>query len=217
VNEHDYEPIPGLPAPLPADETILWQGAPAWESLARRAMRVRLVALYFAVLIVWGIAAGLSEGTPVGSLALSSSRLLGLGAVAVALLSGFAWLVARTTLYTITSRRVVMRFGIALPLTLQIPFVKIDSASLQTWADRAGDIALALPRTERAAYLMIWPHARPWRVLRAQPSLRSIPDAASVAQILGRALAASASQAPQAVPAQVGEMAASGSPIPATA
>ena len=61
MNEHDYEPIPGLPAPLPEGETILWQGAPRWESFARRAMRVRLVAGYFVALAVWGIAGRLSS------------------------------------------------------------------------------------------------------------------------------------------------------------
>jgi hypothetical protein len=39
---------------------------------------------------------------------------------------------------------------------------------------------------------MLWPHARPWRMARAEPSLRAIPDAAHAGQILGRALAASA-------------------------
>ena len=28
VPEHDFEPQPGLPEPLPRDETLLWQGAP---------------------------------------------------------------------------------------------------------------------------------------------------------------------------------------------
>ena len=29
----DFEPVPGLPAPLPAGETLLWQGAPDWRDL----------------------------------------------------------------------------------------------------------------------------------------------------------------------------------------
>ena len=62
MNEHDYEPVPGLPAPLPANEAILWQGAPDWKTLARRAMRVRLIAAWFALLIVWGFVAGSGTG-----------------------------------------------------------------------------------------------------------------------------------------------------------
>ena len=32
----------------------------------------------------------------------------------------YAWLVARSTMYTITSRRVVMRFGIAVPVSFNL-------------------------------------------------------------------------------------------------
>ena len=62
MNEHDHEPIPGLPAPLPANEEILWQGAPDWKTLARRAMRVRVVGVWFALLIVWGSRAAYRTG-----------------------------------------------------------------------------------------------------------------------------------------------------------
>jgi hypothetical protein len=201
VNEHDYEPIPGLPAPLPENESILWQGAPDWQTLARRAMRVRVIAAYFGLLLAWGIAAGWSDGTSLAEIAMSAARLCGLAVVALALLALFAWLVARTTLYTITSRRVVMRFGIALPITLQIPFAKIQAAGLHSWPGGTGDIALSLLPGERVAYLVLCPHARPWTFGRAQPSLRSIADAETAAQILGRAFAAASSQPARAVTA----------------
>ncbi len=202
MNEHDYEPVPGLPAPLPMNETILWQGAPDWRVLARRGMRVRLMALYFALLIVWGIAGGMADGKPMMAIARSSAWLALLAAVALALLTLFAWLVARTTLYTITSRRVVMRYGIALPITIQIPFTKIDGAGLREWTGGGGDIALSLPRGERIAYFVLWPHARPWSLAHARPSFRSIPEAATAAQVLGRALAAHASQPARVIAAR---------------
>jgi hypothetical protein len=194
MNEHDYEPVPGLPAPLPAGETILWQGSPRWETLAYRAMRIRQISAYFALLAIWSVVAGLSAGTLATQMVLSTLRLGALAALAIGLLVLFAWLVARTTLYTITTRRVVMRFGIALPMTLQIPFGKIDAAGLHEWSDGSGDIALSLQAGQRIAYLVLWPHARPWKITRPAPSLRAVPDAASVALVLGRALAMSASQ-----------------------
>ncbi len=217
MNEHDHEPIPGMPAPLPADEAIHWQGAPDWKTLARRAMRVRLVSVWFALLIIWGIAAGLADGTPIAAVAVSAARLVGLAVVAVALLGLFAWLVARTTLYTITSRRVVMRFGIALPITIQIPFAKIQAADLCGWPDGTGDIAVSLSPGERIAYLVLCPHARPWTFGRARPSLRSIQDAAEVARILGRALAASTSQPAPAVAAPIPAGTGDRAPVPAAA
>jgi hypothetical protein len=187
LKEHDYEPVPGLPAPLPEGETILWQGAPAWEAFARRAMRVRIVAVYFLVLAVWGIAGRLSSGMPAMEILLATLRLTAMAAGAICLLELFAWLVGRTTLYTITTKRVVMRYGIALPISIQISYRMIETAGAHIWSDGAGDIALTLLPGQRIAYMVLWPHARPWRLLKAQPVLRCIPDAAAVAQTLGRA------------------------------
>jgi hypothetical protein len=217
MNEHEYEPTPGLPAHLPEGEAILWQGAPDWMTFARRAMRARVVSAYFALLMVWGVASGVSDGAAFSAVAISTARLAGLAIIAVGLLALFAWLVARTTLYTITSRRVVMRFGIALPVTLQIPYVRIDTAALHAWPNGAGDIALTLAAGERAAYLVLWPHARPWTLARAQPSLRCVPDAADVARVLGRALAASASQPARAVATPVSGDSGERAPMPAAA
>jgi hypothetical protein len=215
--EHDYEPVPGLPAPLPPGETILWQGSPNWQTFGRRGLKVRMFALYFAILIVWGVYGGISDGTPAREIALSALRLGGLAVVALALLALFAWLVARTTMYTVTTRRVVMRMGIALPITIQIAYPMIDAAGLRVWSDGGGDIALTLRPGQRIAYLVVWPHARPWKLTKAQPSLRGLPDAAAVAQILGRALAASASQPATAVAVQAGVVADSAAHVPAAA
>jgi len=203
MNEHDYEPVPGLPALLPPGETILWQGTPNWEILVRRALRIRVVGVYFALLIAWGISGGISVGRAPVEISISALRLGALGILAMALLGVFAWLVARTTMYTITTRRVVMRFGIALPITIQIAFAMIDDAGLHVWSDGGGDIALALRPGQRVAYLVLWPHARPWRLTKAEPAMRGLADAAAVAQILGRALAASAQQPakPVSIPA----------------
>ncbi len=217
IKEHDYEPTPGLPAPLPDGETILWQGGPDWRSFARRAMRLRWVSGYFAVLVVWGIAGGLSDGTAPGAIAMSSLRLMALGTIACGILTAYAWLVARTTVYTVTTRRVVMRFGIALPLTIQIAFSMIEAAAVRDFGDSTGDIALTLRPGQRVAYLVAWPHARPWKLKKAEPSLRGIPDVARVAQILGRALAASASMAPKTVAVQRKQRGGQGSAVPAAA
>jgi hypothetical protein len=108
--------------------------------------------------------------------------------------------VARTTVYTITTKRVVIRFGIALPISLQFGFAVIDAAGVHAWSNGAGDIALKLRPGQKISYLIVWPHVRPWKLRHAEPTLRCIPDVAPVAQILSRALAASASQPAPAMP-----------------
>jgi hypothetical protein len=217
MSEHDYEPVPGLPAQLPEGETILWQGAPHWQTFARRAMRVRVVAGYFLLLTLWGLSGWISAGKPLFEIAVSTLRLGALAAAAIALLALFSWLVARTTLYTITTRRVVMRFGIALPITIQISFRMIESAGAHVWSDGTGDIAMTLIPGRRIGYLVMCPHARPWKMTKTQPCFRGIPDANAVASILARALAASASQPAKAITIPVANTANPGAHVPAAA
>ncbi len=192
TGEYENEPIPGLPDRLPAGEELLWQGSPCWKALALRAFHLRSLALYFGLLLVWAVAAGLWEAQPLGELLGSAARLLLLGALAALLLGGIAWLQRRATVYTITNQRVVIRFGVALPMAVNLPFRAIESAHLKRFRDGTGDISLAVEGSGQLGYLLLWPYARPWHLgERAQPMLRALPEAASVAGLLGTALAAS--------------------------
>ncbi len=190
--------VGGLPEDLPAGETLLWQGSPSWRSLARHCCHVPVVTAYFALLLAFSAVCSDWHGTALVATALSLLRLAGLAMVALGLLTLFAVLVQRTTIYSVTNRRVVLSFGIAMPMSINLPYRVIETAALRPYADGSGDIALTLlPGPRRPAYVVLWPHARPWRMTHAQPMLRGLPDAARVAQILGRSLAASAEQAVQ--------------------
>ena len=193
-DDFDFEPAPGLPAPLPKGEELLWQGTPDWKSLAIRAYHVRKVAFYFLALMGWRVAYGALAGNAARDVLVSCLLLLVFGALAVALLATLAYFTARSTVYSITSRRVLLRHGIAVPLTMNVPFKMIDSADLRVFAGGRGDLALAVPRSQRIGYLITWPHLRPGYITRPQPSLRSVPDAERAAKILGEALAADANQ-----------------------
>ncbi len=173
-------------------ERLLWQGAPDWRAMARDVFHIRGLAAYFAVIVGWCSVSAAMAGTPPLEVALSTARLLALAAVPLALIALYAWMVGRATTYTITSARVVIRLGLALPMTINLPYRKIDSAALKLGRDGFGDISLLLNTGDRLAYMVLWPHARPWRMARAEPTLRAIPDAARVGQLLARALAASA-------------------------
>lgn len=192
LREHGPEPVPGLPEPLPADEAVLWQGAPSVRALVTSVFHLRLIALYFFALGAWSVASSLSDGGTAADAAVGGLRLAALGAVPIALLALYARAIARTTVYTITSRRVVLRIGVALPVTINLPFAAVAGAGVRTGQGGTGDIALALTATHGVPWAMLWPHARPWRFGRAEPSLRALPDVAAVAAILARALAAEA-------------------------
>ncbi len=198
--EYESEPIRGLPERLPPGETILWQGEPRWQSLARRALHTRSIAIYFAAVMAGRLAIGTYGGESVATAAAAALGLMPLAIAGVGLLALLAWAMARSTVYTITNRRVVIRFGVALPMTINIPFKIVTAAALKVHSDGTGDIPLSLMGTGRIAYLHLWPHARPWRVKQPEPMLRCVPDAQEVARILSAALAAfqAASQADKA-------------------
>jgi len=191
------EPVRGLPERLPEGERILWQGAPEWRSLALSAYYAGAVAIYFALLMTWrGVAAFAANGDLPAAVAAGLTPLP-LAAVGVGLLCFIAWLAGRTTVYTITNRRVVMRIGIALPKAINIPFKSIAAAALRKRIGGAGDIPLQLRGPDRIGYAHLWPHVRPWRLALPEPMLRSIPDAEAVAGILARALREAAGDASQ--------------------
>ena len=146
------------------------------------------------------------------SAAISVLWLLLLGCAAVGVLTMMAWLSSRATTYTITSRRLLIQFGVALPMTLNIPFRVVGTAALRTYADGTGDIPVSITGGDRIAYLVLWPHVRPWRAARAEPMLRAVPEAKQVAELLARALSA-ASPTPQPATSE-SIVEASGSDVP---
>lgn len=189
-HDDDFEPVPGLPETLPQGEQMLWQGSPQWWSLALRAFRLREVGVYFALLMAWRLASALVAGE--GALAAigHAADLLPLALAAGGILTGIAYLSARTTVYTITSERIVMRYGMAVPLVLNIPFSRIESAAAGLHGEGTGSIPMKLRKGERIGYLVLWPHARPGYYSRPEPMLRCLPDAEKAASVLRRALEA---------------------------
>ena len=190
MSEHEFEPTPGLPERLPDGERVLWQGAPSWRPLALRALHARKVAVYFALLAAWHTYDTMQGGAAFLAAARGALWLVVLGAAACGVLALLAWAMARTTVYTITTQRVVMRFGMALPIAMNLPFRLVQSAGIVRQRDGTADLSLLLAEGERIGYLVTWPHVRPWHFFRAQPAFRSIPDGERVADILGAALQA---------------------------
>ena len=190
--EHEFEAAPGLPEPLPRGEHLLWQGSPDWRVMAREAMHLRMLAVYFALLLAARAVNVLATGGTVLDAGLAMLWLLPLAGAALGLLALLAYLVSRTSVYTVTDRRVVMRIGVVLNITFNLPYSQIESAGLRANADGTGDITLVLAETDHIAYIHLWPHARPWHLKRTQPMLRALPQVQAVAQILSTALAASA-------------------------
>lgn len=193
MREHEIEPVPGLPERLPTGEGILWQGSPRWWSLAQRALHLRVLGIYFLLMVAWSVATAISSGGTIGEMAFASASSAGLALLCLATLAFIGRLAAQASVYTITTQRIVLRVGVALPMTINIPFTSIQTAAVKRHADGTEDIVLSLVPEQKISWLALWPHARPWRMGRAEPMLRSLPVTAGAAQVVARALAASAS------------------------
>lgn len=174
---------------------MLWQGAPDARVLARTALHTRKLALYFGLLACWAGASAALAGEGAAASALSLLKFAGVGAVPIILALVYAWAVSRGTVYTITNRRVVLHIGLALPVTLNLPFARVAAADVKAAADGSGDLSLSLSGRDRFAYAVLWPHARPWRFTNPQPTLRCLADVQLAAQVLARALAAASGMA----------------------
>lgn len=188
MSEHAGEPIRGLPGHLPAGEHILWQGSPDWRTLSRSALKAHWVAVYFGGLAVWNVGSQMASGAPLAPALGVGVLTLAVGAVAVGLLMLYAWLNARTTVYTLTNKRFVLRHGVALSKCFNIPYPTIARAGLKVDARGVGDIPLGLAEGYKVAYPHLWPHVRPWRFVTPEPMLRSLPEAATVAELLSSQL-----------------------------
>lgn len=193
--EHEFEPQFGLPERLPPSERLLWQGQPLPGIVARRVFHLPLVTAYFAVMLAWRIGAQLQDGLTLLAALRGSLVLALLAAVAIGILAVMARLTASTTVYTLTDKRVVMRVGVVLTVTYNLPLKHIDAAHLLPLSGTQGEIALQLRGDTRIAYLHLWPHARPWLFARPQPMLRGLADAQAVSRLLSEAWAAVNAQA----------------------
>ena len=186
-HEHEFEAAPGLPELLPEGEHIVWQAAPDWKQLAIHAFHVRKIAIYFSLMWLLQLAHYLDQGEATAYIFKQCGTSLLLAVVALGLLSISAYYAAQTALYTLTNRRVVMRIGIVLSLTFNVPLRRIVAADLGRTNDDSGDIALQLNSADRIAWLHLWPHARAWHVKQPQPTMRCLPDAEKLAHALAQA------------------------------
>ncbi len=181
--------IRGVPHPLPAGETVLWEGAPETRAISSHVFHWQLFAGYFVVMIVIWIATT--------DLAIRSPEFLagflvrfGLSAIVLAIVSVLSRVVARTTWYAVTNRRIVLRIGMVFPMSINVPFSVLESAAVARFKDGTGQLRITLAKEHRIAYIALWPHCRVFDVTHPQPLLRGLPEPQRVGSLLADAVAA---------------------------
>jgi hypothetical protein len=180
------EPVKGLPELPPEGEHLLWQGRPDAWALTRDSLNLVGVFVYFCFLAVWRFLAAV-DLMPLGEAVFASIPFLILGALVCGTLMILSWVQARATVYTITNKRVAMRIGAALTVTLNLPYSQIESIEMDQRKNGTGTIALKPAGRLPVGFMVCWPHMRPWHFSRPEPSLRCIKNVDEVARILADA------------------------------
>lgn len=188
MSHDDYaiEPVTGLPETPPEGEQILWQGRPDWFRLSWEALSLPWVAGYFVFLALWRFGA-VYDLMPLPQAIGASVPFLILGGIVIAMLMLVGYVQAVSTVYTVTNKRIAMRIGAALTVTLNLPYTQIANASLALRRGGTGTIVFEASGKMPLGYAMCWPHVRPWAIGRPQAALRCIPKAEMVAGLVAEA------------------------------
>ena len=92
------------------------------------------------------------------------------------LLTWLARSYAASVIYTLTSERLVIRSGVALPMMVNIPIEQITAADMRTYRDGTGDILLKPVADRKLHWVLLWPNVSAWYSRPIRPLLRGLPD-----------------------------------------
>jgi hypothetical protein len=179
----------GVSEALPPGERVLWEGAPDQRAIARHLFYLRPLSIYLGAMVLWWVAVNRAEAGSTGFWVTLGTQLLLSGGVLLAAWM-FARSIARGTTYAITDRRIVMNFGIIFPMTINVPLRYVQGASARQFTDRSGQIAVKLAPSAKLAWIVLFPHVRPWRFTHPEPLLRGLSDPVKVGEVLREAVLA---------------------------
>ena len=171
---------------IPKDEKIIWYGRPDLRRFCLSALGLKYI-IFYLIIIFFSIIYARSGDfnfikiTQVLFPYLISSFL----AVLLLIIIGISQVLP--TIYVITSKRVIIRSGLALIFMLNVPFDKIASIDKKQYSDGSGNISFKLMGNKRVPFFAGWPSVRPWHFNNPEPTLRCISDVDIVALKLSEA------------------------------
>ena len=176
MTEYEDEPVEGLPDFLPEGETMVWQGRPTVAAMARRVFFIPHLALYFGLLIAGHTVYRLMEGVSAAQVMGTFVWQAGLAATVLVLLAWLARSYAASVMYTLTSERLVIRSGVALPMMVNIPIEQITAADMRVYRDATGDIVLTPVADRKLHWVLLWPNVSAWYSRPIRPLLRGLAE-----------------------------------------
>ena len=176
MTEYEDEPVEGLPDFLPEGETMVWQGRPTVAAMARRVFFIPHLALYFGLLIAGHTVYRLMEGVSAAQVMGTFVWQAGHAATVLVLLAWLARCYAASVMYTLTSERLVIRSGVALPMMVNIPIEQITAADMRVYRDGTGDIVLTPVADRKLHWVLLWPNVSAWYSRPIRPLLRGLAE-----------------------------------------
>ena len=143
---------------LPADEVLIWQGRPEANAIAIRAMYLWYVVAYLLGLVVLRTGYLIMGDAPISEWSALLAWQLIASLFVVGVIVGISALYGKTTIYSLTNRRLILRTGAAVPIHVNFPLEQIASADLKVFSDGTGDIALKLENSDKLYWLLLWPN-----------------------------------------------------------
>ena len=176
MTEYEDEPVEGLPDYLPEGETMVWQGRPTVAAMGRRIFFIPHLALYFGLLIAGHSVYRLMEGVSGVQVMGTFVWQAGLATTVLVLLAWLARSYAASVVYTLTSERLVIRSGVALPMMVNIPIEQITAADMRVYRDGTGDIVLTPVADRKLHWVLLWPNVSAWYSRPIRPLLRGLAE-----------------------------------------
>ena len=155
---------------------MVWQGRPTVAAMARRVFFIPHLALYFGLLIAGHTVYRLMEGVSAAQVLGTFVWQAGLAATVLVLLAWLARSYAASVMYTLTSERLVIRSGVALPMMVNIPIEQITAADMRVYRDGTGDIVLTPVADRKLHWVLLWPNVSAWYSRPIRPLLRGLAE-----------------------------------------
>ena len=127
---------------LPNGEQLIWQGQPERHALATRAMYLKYIAFYLVALIAARTGYLVVAGEPVATWSGMLIWQMLASAFVMLLIVGLAAVYSRTTRYSLTNERLIIKTGAAITIHINLPLQQIIGADLREYSDDTGDITL---------------------------------------------------------------------------
>jgi hypothetical protein len=147
-------------------------------------MYLKYIAFYLVALIAARTGYLILDGEPVATWSGMLVWQVLASAFVMLLIVGLAAVYSRTTRYSLTNERLIIKTGAAITIHINLPLQQIIAADLREYSDDTGDITLQVSRAEKLYWLLIWPNVRSWWIRPLRPVLRGLKDAQAVAHLL---------------------------------